>query len=436
MLKNNIKKNINSFWLWLFPIIIASKIVRWTLMYAKLVAMSIGNGIVERMALNQYQGPIQMTVFSDSSTGGVGAAEYNTGVLFSALNFFGIQTTIGWEIYITIFFNIFIIYNVIDFYKRTPTASTKENIFIYLGIAILNIFCFNLAKEPYQMLFFFLMAYAIKKGKGFQQKSIFLGAAIATTVIFARKYYALLLIYYVALYLIVRHLFENIDFSTKQGRKKLLLSSIFSAIVMGSFYWLIVTYSSMSNEDTYTQLVQANYRATFSNLVSDSEIFPIFSSANPFLMAMDYTIKIFRLLFPIELLFRGKVTYLFLIGFQTLLIYFIARAFSTNKKLAQEKLAMAQDYEEEEEEDLEDRNAVIRYWDTTNPEEDSEEEGDDEEDYDVAFDDSRQTDRRHIRTCALYLYLSFLLCSACFEPDFGSWIRHQGVVFPVFILIL
>ena len=48
----------------------------------------------------------------------------------------------------------------------------------------------------------------------------------------------------------------------------------------------------------------------------------------------------------------------------------------------------------------------------------------------------QEEDRRLSRTSALYLYLAFLLCSAAFEPDFGSWIRHQGVALPIILLIL
>lgn len=39
------------------------------------------------------------------------------------------------------------------------------------------------------------------------------------------------------------------------------------------------------------------------------------------------------------------------------------------------------------------------------------------------------------RRIALYIYLSFLMGSAAFEPDFGSWIRHEAVLFPVMMII-
>lgn len=37
---------------------------------------------------------------------------------------------------------------------------------------------------------------------------------------------------------------------------------------------------------------------------------------------------------------------------------------------------------------------------------------------------------------ALLLLIAFVLCSATFEPDFGSWIRHEALMFPVILILL
>lgn len=434
MYYSHTQKNISSLYTWIFPIIIVSKIVRWTVMYAKLVAMSIGNGIADRINHGFYQG-INIAAISQA-TSGASIAEHNTGVLFGWFNFFGIHTTLGWEIYITIVFNIFIMMVTIDFYKRTPMASTLENIFIYVGIAILNIFCLNLAKEPYQMIFFFFMAWAIRSGNGYKSKSIRLTIALIATILLARKYYALVLFYYFIINYIVRHLFENIDFTTKQGLKKLAINAIGVAGFMGFFYLIVVSFFAAENEDAYQGMVTANYRSTITAFVSDSEITPIFPPGNPIFMAIDYTIKIFRLLFPLELLLRGKVTYIFLIVFQLLLVKFIVKAFISNQQDVEDEMAEEMEEDEEEDESIEkieekdDEDEIEKIEDEED--EEDEEEDDDKDEYEIA----KRQDRKDIRRCALYLYLAFLLCSACFEPDFGSWIRHQGVTFPVLILLL
>ena len=434
MSPNNTAKNISRFYLWFIPIIIASKIVRWTVMYMKLVVMSIGNGMAVRMYLGMYQ--FKVSGLSQTSSAS-SVAESNAGALFRAINFFNCIWIQDWEIYISVLFNIFTLIMVVDFYKRTPQAGLKENIFIYLGVAILNIFCFCLSKEPYQMLFFFLMAMAIIAGRTYQQKSILLGGALFLTILLSRKYYGLVFIYYFFLQYIVRYLFDNIDFQSKHGKKKLITNIFITSIIIGVSYFFLLSYLSTSSESTYNEMMNANYRDMNRASVADSEIVPFFSKGNRLLATVDYVIKIFRLMFPVELLIKGKVKYLFFIAFQVLLAFFISRAFINRRKP-----------EEEEEEEEEEEDAALAIADIhVNEEEvdsphfaDEDEEYEEEEETDDNEDEGlvkkKEEDRRQTRTAALYLYLAFLLCSAAFEPDFGSWIRHQGVALPIILLIL
>ena len=37
---------------------------------------------------------------------------------------------------------------------------------------------------------------------------------------------------------------------------------------------------------------------------------------------------------------------------------------------------------------------------------------------------------------SMCLYMGFILVSATFEPDFGSWIRHEAVAFPIFLIVM
>ena len=422
MSPNNTAKNISRFYLWFIPIIIASKIVRWTVMYMKLVVMSIGNGMAVRMYLGMYQ--FKVSGLSQTSSAS-SVAESNAGALFRAINFFNCIWIQDWEIYLSVLFNIFTLIMVVDFYKRTPQAGLKENIFIYLGVAILNIFCFCLSKEPYQMLFFFLMAMAIIAGRTYQQKSILLGGALFLTILLSRKYYGLVFIYYFFLQYIVRYLFDNIDFQSKHGKKKLITNIFFTSIIIGISYFFLLSYLSTSSESTYNEMMNANYRDMNRASVADSEIVPFFSKGNRLLATVDYVIKIFRLLFPVELLIKGKVKYLFFIAFQVLLAFFISRAFINRRKP-----------EEEEEEEEAANEEEVNSPQVADEEEEYEEEEEEDDNEDEEIVKKREEDRRQTRTAALYLYLAFLLCSAAFEPDFGSWIRHQGVALPIILLIL
>ena len=101
---NNTAKNLRIFYYWFIPIIIAAKIVRWTVMYYKLVLMSIGNGMAMRMYFGMYS--FKMSVLSQASNTS-SVAESNAGALFSAINFFNCVFVDEWEIYISIIYNIF-----------------------------------------------------------------------------------------------------------------------------------------------------------------------------------------------------------------------------------------------------------------------------------------------------------------------------------------
>lgn len=282
------------------------------------------------------------------------------------------------------------------------------------------------------MLFFILMAFAIIKGKTYRQKGIFLGVALFLTVLFSRKYYGLVLLYYFFLQYIVRYFFDNINYQTKNGKQKLLSNIFFTSIIIGISYFFLLSYLATSDEGTYTEMVDANYRDMNRSSVADSEIVPFFPKGNRVFATFDYVIKIFRLMFPLELLIKGKIKYIFFIVFQSLLVMFIGRAFINRKK---NDIAL----DEEEEEGEEDNIEVVIIDDNVEKEADLHEEYEGEkEEYDDQSDSrlQQEEDRRLSRTSALYLYLAFLSCSAAFEPDFGSWIRHQGVALPIILLIL
>ena len=179
-------------------------------------------------------------------------------------------------------------------------------------------------------------------------------------------------------------------------------------------------------------MIDANYRDMSRSSVADSEIVPIFPKGNRVFATVDYVIKIFRLMFPYELLIKGRIKYIFFIVFQSLLVTFIGRAFINRKKNAITG-------EEEENEDEKEVATIVDNVSENEEEADINEEIEEEKEETEEEKELRllqEEDRRLSRTSALYLYLAFLLCSAAFEPDFGSWIRHQGVALPIILLIL
>lgn len=373
-LQTTTEQNIHNYTTWVVPLIILAKIVRWTIMRPQLVDMSIGWGFLPKIQARPFIG------FAPSNFWG--ASNSVTNVDDNAISFFqlldlGFTSYQAWEAYITVLFNILIFLSVKNFYERNPYAGWKENCFVYLNVAILNIFCLNVAKEPYQMIFFFLMAMAIAIPKDYTSKSIALIVTLVLTILYSRKYYGLVLMYFLILNFVVDKLFgknQQEQAEMSDSKKKMYGKLLLIAVLFGVLHYFFMSYLMTGNADTYDEMVAANSR---DGTPAASEITPLFPNSNPALLAVDYFIKIFRLMVPIELLFKLKVTYLFLLVYQGLLLTFLARTFQNRDK-------------------------------QQNP----------------------------TRTISMYLYIAFLLCSATFEPDFGSWVRHQGVAFPVILLII
>lgn len=370
---------ISQFSAWFLPLIIISKVVRYTIMRAQLVNMSIGWGMLGRM-LSGRHASFMVSSFGEMSNA-ASVATNNAEWMFHNFSFGLVEKIFGgdiftcyvaFEVLITIVFNFLIFRTVVMFLEEHPHISDGEMLFIILNVAVLNIFCFNLAKEPYQLLFFFLMAWAIKRGEDFRSKSALLIGALVLTVLLSRKYYAMIIMYYVVLCLLLPGFFINGE-SDSQSRKGMSIGRIVLLFVLfGVFHYFLLSTLSEGAEDTYEELVAANTRMGKAN----SQILPLFGRGNKVLLSVDYFIKVFRLLFPVEILIKGNITYFIAVFYQFLLWGILIRAFK------------------------------------------------------------RRGSDNATQTVALYLYIAFLLCSAAFEPDFGSWMRHQGVAFPVILLMI
>ena len=408
MLQDNTRRNISRLGIWLPLIIIASKIIRWTIMLENLVYMSIGWS----MAFRIWEG--------DNVWGGPGAGVLrNAEWLFSKTNFLGVESFVGWEIYFSVIYNIAFAFFIINFYKKNPYVGAKENIFIYFNLAILNIYCFAMSKECYQVLFWFLLARCINFSSTYKKKLIALMIGLVFTYIFSRKYYALIGLYFIVIQFYVTTFLSNIDTSSTRGRKKLIQSIFGLFVIFAIFHFFFMGFMESASQDQYEELVRVNTRE---GSYADSEITPIFKG-NRVMLTLDYFVKIFRLAFPIELLIKAKPTYIITIAYQSLLLLFLYNAFKNRNKNSIEDM---------EEDNVDEVNSFIEDADY---EENEENENEDERDSkNVTVLETR--DRIDTRTIALYTYLAFLLCSAMFEPDFGSWLRHQSVAFPIIIYIL
>lgn len=388
-MEDNSEKNIRNYLLWMIPIILASKIIRWTVLAHQLIGMSIGWGMVWLINGHTYQ------PFSSNNS-----IVDNACAIFDNINIFGITTFEGWEIFFTIIYNIILFYIVRAYYRRNPEAGTLENIFIYLNLGVINIFCFTLSKECYQFLFWLLIVALITIPKTMNRKRLGFVIAILISTAFARRYYALILMYFIAIAIYAELFLTNINLATGEGRKKMIWGVILLFVFIGGFHYAFMDILQDTDADTFNELVRVNLRE---GSRADSEITPIFRGGQ-FMFTLDFFVKIFRLLFPFELLRNPKPVYLLLIIYQSFVAYFIYRNFMKGRSV-----------DDEEEYYIEDTEIDDELIEETYEEE--------QENVDT-------------RTMALYIYLSFLICSAGFEPDFGSWLRHESVAFPIIIFMM
>ena len=105
-----------------------------------------------------------------------------------------------------------------------------------------------------------------------------------------------------------------------------------------------------------------------------TQMINIFKSSNIFIFCIDYLIMIIRMLIPVELI-PMSIKYWPYVFYQILITYFIVKSIINIKSNTKEE------------------------------------------------------------NLSLYIYLAFLLGSAAFEPDFGSWVRHEATVFPILLII-
>lgn len=108
--------------------------------------------------------------------------------------------------------------------------------------------------------------------------------------------------------------------------------------------------------------------------VARTDLSGLFHSQNYIIMAVDYIILVLRMLFPIELIRFGPQYWLYVL-YQMLVSGLFIKSIKN-----------------------------IRH-------------------------------NHRIQNYALVLFIGFLFTSATFEPDFGSWVRHEAVVIPIIILM-
>lgn len=339
-------------------LIVGAKIIRYTIMKEVLVDMSIGHGMIDMINHD-----MNSVVSEETQTEEEMNATERTTKIFKNLNFFQLITYEGFEVYITILWNIILLLIIFSLRKK---LNVMQAIFLILTILVLNIFNFNLAKEPIQILYFILM-YVVITSKSLKDSFKYVlcfGILYWASVTF-RTYYILIAIFMLGASWICKTFVLIKD--------KLKIYDILMVIVaLGIGYFLLLTIAKNAMPEEYAELVHVRTRETdaksdIGNWITDDD-------SNLVLFTLDYLIMLVRMMIPFELLSFGPKYWPY-VAYQVMITFYVIMALKNIKKNHKSK------------------------------------------------------------NVALYVYLGFLCGSATFEPDFGSWVRHEAAIAPILFII-
>lgn len=289
---------------------------------------------------------------------------YTTTVnIFRKINVFNLTTREQWSIVLGIVGTLLVMIMI----SRVKEMSSLEVFFTLMSVGLLNIYAFNIAKEPVQMAFFLCIYIIIILP--FNNSLI---KIVGCALIFFwesntfRTYYILMAVMCLVLYVvftIVKKIFKNLNIL------KVIIVTVMCFAAMFAFVFASQYVDKKSYEDAINTKVQhKNEGATsaIENLVESDGSFGKFM--------INYVINAVRMLLPVELLFKSP-------GYFPFVIYQVF---------------------------------ILMYWIRT-------------------IKNIRIINERAF--LSLICFTAYLFGSFVFEPDFGSWVRHEAASFPVFYIM-
>lgn len=352
-----------------YKIILDKKIWGLFLIFISIISISIryvfltDKFFLDSVALLSMEKNFSLTGSIESGTFGV------TAMLFSYINFFDFKSLLEWSVFITIIFGI------INFIllRKIYIIELKNFIVILIGLLLWYLFAAGITKEVIQTLFYFCIYFFIVNNRIF--KSIYSKVIIGIIILWIssmcfRDYYILTAFFSGIVYLI----YHFIRKKHIEGLKGYVFSIIVFLIVLVIFLNIAEVISS----EEYSMIINLRSGA-YQYLMeagTDSFIDNIIEGDGVYIYILNYIINYFRLLFPVELLFGGKIYYIPFVIYQIAFAYYYIKYIFNLNKINNEKFI-----------------------------------------------------------CIIFL-TSFIMVSTMMEPDFGSWVRHQSACYMLFINLL
>ena len=362
----------------LYPVfMIIGKIIRWTIMYGTLVAMSKGWGAVDPIINNPFEFQFFgineiMATNSDSWGNAIAIFQILHGMFGFVLDSF--QT---FEVAITIVWGFFLL---LILSQLKESLNIMQWLFVMLSCMVLNVFDFALAKEPIQMLYFVLIfCILISKQLSSRQKELATYGVIVLSIVTFRVYYVLILFFG----LIFKYTMNGV-LKFKKTTKEIQNGQLAFYKIILIFLMMFLSYLAFMgtlmvvNGEFYKRFADSLLTASDATSGSNTYIENMIAdgtTTNVFLIGLEYTLVVFRMTFPVELLRLG-VKYYPYVAYQMFTSILMLKALCSYRKNTREE------------------------------------------------------------NIALILYMGFLFASCTFEVDFGAWVRHGAVTFPVLVVMI
>ncbi len=291
---------------------------------------------------------------------------------FKSINIFHFTTVNQWSYFLGLVLTLLVFFMLL----RLPEPDMIQSIFFLACIGLLNIYVFNIGKDSIQFLFF-LGVYVVLL---LPIDIPFVKIGIAATILYFesrvfRSYYVLIAALVIAIYCILL-------FFRSRYKMKPAIKIVATIVTMYLLVCVMMVATSVVLPGEYQQIMGIR-DYSLAGREDDVDSVTIIknwvggdNSTNLPLFLLNYLINAVRMMIPFELAVKG-VQYIPFFCFQVAVTVYLAHLFGKIGEIDDEKQFLA-----------------------------------------------------------IAIFLGYVLASVLFEPDFGSWVRHEAATFPVLHLLV
>lgn len=291
---------------------------------------------------------------------------------FKSINFFHFTTVNQWSTFLGLILTLLVFFMLL----RLPEPDMIQTIFFLACIGLLNIYVFNIGKDSIQFLFF-LAVYAVLL---LPIDIPFVKIGIAAVILYYeskvfRSYYVLIAALVIAIYCILL-------FFRSRHKIPPAIKIVLTIVAMYVLVCVMMVATSVVLPGEYQQIMGIR-DYSLAGREDDVDSVTVIknwvggdNSTNLPLFLLNYLINAVRMMIPFELAVMG-VQYIPFVCFQVAVTVYLAHLFGKIDEVDDEKQFLA-----------------------------------------------------------TAIFLGYVLASVLFEPDFGSWVRHEASTFPVLHLLV